>query len=101
MRKARRKVVAALPERLLMRQDALNPGRVAATRHDGVANWQQNFSSYSTWGVDEQVESNADRALRRVLDRHHTQIGAAAFNGLKNRANGWLRLKAGARAEAH
>src|SRR6516225_2228403 len=82
-----------------MRQHALNLGRISLTRHYSVADRQQDFSNYSAWGVDQQVEREADRTLRRVLDRHHAQVGTPVFDRLEDSGDGWLWLEAGARAE--
>ena len=78
-------IVATLAERLLMRQDAANPGPITVTRHDRMADRQQDFRRNCAGRVDQQIERKPDRTLRGVLDRYHPKIRASNFDCLKHR----------------
>src|SRR5579863_898218 len=99
MRIVRRKVIAALAERLLMREDLLDLCAVALARHQRMPDRQQNLADYHHRRVDREIKRQADRTLGGVFHRHHAIIRALVVERLEHRRNRRLRLVTRAQAE--
>src|SRR5208337_2322012 len=73
----------ALRQCLRMGADSLDIGNTAHAAHQAVMNAQFHFAADLERRTEEHVERMIDRALARVFDGHHAEIGDPALDFMK------------------
>lgn len=67
-----------------MRGNRLDAVHVAGLRHQAMADDQRTLAQDAQRRVQQQVQAAVDRALGRVLDRHHADVGLPRLDGAED-----------------